>query len=59
MTMNDNSKINLIGSSMCEAPVVKEELHEEGGVDHCFVYDLAKHCGGRYSDGSCLELPFP
>jgi hypothetical protein len=22
------------------------------------VYDMAKSCGGRYSDGSCIELPF-
>jgi hypothetical protein len=43
---------------MCETPVVKEELHEEGDADHCFVYDLAKDHGERYSDGSCLELPF-
>jgi hypothetical protein len=31
---------------MCEAPVVKEELHEESGTDHCFVNDLARHRGG-------------
>jgi hypothetical protein len=58
MTTNDNRKITLVGSRMCETPVVKEELHEEGDADHCFVYDLAKHRGERYSDGSCLELPF-
>jgi hypothetical protein len=58
MTMNDNSKIALVDRRTYEAPAVKEALHEEEDIDHCFVYDLAKHHGGRYSDGSCVELPF-
>jgi hypothetical protein len=58
MTMNDNNRMTLVESRSYEAPVVKEELHGEGDADHCFVYVLAKHRGGRYSDGSCLELSF-
>jgi ribosome biogenesis protein Nip4 len=50
--------MTLVESRSYEAPVVKEELHGEGDADHCFVYVLAKHRGGRYSDGSCLELSF-
>jgi hypothetical protein len=46
MTMNDNSKITLVESSTCEAPVVKEEPHEEEDTNHCFVYDMAKSRGG-------------
>jgi hypothetical protein len=56
--MNDNSKVALVNLKTCEAPSVKEELHEEEDTNHCFVYDMAKSCGGRYSDGSCIELPF-
>jgi hypothetical protein len=44
--MNDNSKITLVESSTCEAPVVKEEPHEEEDTNHCFVYDMAKSRGG-------------
>jgi hypothetical protein len=44
--MNDNDKVIQVETRTCEAPVVKEELHEEGDADHCFVYDLAKHRGG-------------
>jgi hypothetical protein len=58
MTMNDSSNIALVNPKACEAPLVKEELHAEGDTDHCFVYDMAKSLGGRYSDGSCIELPF-
>jgi hypothetical protein len=57
MTMNDNSKVALVNPKTCEAPSVKEELHKED-TNHCFVYDMAKSCWGRYSDGSCIELPF-
>jgi hypothetical protein len=58
MTMNDSSKIALVNPTACEAPLVKEELHPEKDANHCFVYDMAKNRGGRYSDGSCIELPF-
>jgi hypothetical protein len=58
MTMNDNSKIALANPGACDALVVKGELHEEEDANHCFVYDLARHRRGRYSNGSCLELPF-
>jgi hypothetical protein len=58
MTANDNNNVVLVNPKICEAPLVKEELHEEEDSSHCFVYDLAKHCRGRCSDGSCLELPF-
>jgi hypothetical protein len=58
MTMNDSSKISLVNPKACEAPLVKEELHAEEDADHCFVYDMAKNHGGRYSDGSCIEQPF-
>jgi hypothetical protein len=58
MTMNDKSKINLMDPRTCETPSVKEELPEEEDTDHCFVYGMANSRGGRYSDGSCIELPF-
>jgi hypothetical protein len=58
MTMNDNSKITLVEPTTCEASVVKEELHEEEDTNHCFVYNMAKSRGGRYLDGSCIELRF-
>jgi hypothetical protein len=35
MTMNDNSKIVLVNPRVCEAPLVKEELHTEEDVNHC------------------------
>jgi hypothetical protein len=50
--------ITLLGPTTCEAPVVKEEPHEEEDTKHCFVYDMAKSRGGRRSDGSCIDLPF-
>jgi hypothetical protein len=58
MTRNDNSKIALVNRKTCEAPLVKEELPTNGDASHYFVYDLAKSRGGRYLDGSCIELPF-
>jgi hypothetical protein len=58
MIMHDSSKIALVNPKACEAPLVKEELHAEEDVNHCFVYDMAKSRGGRYLDGSCIELPF-
>jgi hypothetical protein len=58
MTMNNNCKITLVDPRTCEALVVKEELYEEKDTDHCFVCDMAKSRGGRYSDGSCIELSF-
>jgi hypothetical protein len=58
MMMNNNSKVTLVEPKANKALVVKEELHCEGGADHCFVYDMAKTRGGWYSDGSCIELPF-
>jgi hypothetical protein len=58
MTMNDSSKIVIVNLKACEAPLVKEELHDEEDVNHGFVYDMAKSREGRYSDGSCIELPF-
>jgi hypothetical protein len=36
---------------------MKEESYEED-MDHWFVYDMAKNCGGRYLDGCRVELPF-
>jgi hypothetical protein len=56
--MNGNIKITLVGPTTCEAPIVKEESHKEEDTYHCFVYDMAKSRGGRYSDGSCIEQPF-
>jgi hypothetical protein len=58
MIMNDSSKIALVNPKACEAPLVKEELHSEEDVNHYFVYDMANSLEGRYSDGSCIELPF-
>jgi hypothetical protein len=58
MTRNDNSKIVLLNREAQEAPLVKEELPAEDDASHCFVYDLAKNRGGRYLDGSYIELPF-
>jgi hypothetical protein len=58
MTMNDNSKIALLNREAHEAPFVKEDLLAEDDANHCFIYDLAKNRGGRYLDGSCIELPF-
>jgi hypothetical protein len=58
MTMNDSSKIALMNPKAYKAPLVKEELYVEEDVNHCFVYDMAKSRRGRYSDGSCIELPF-
>jgi hypothetical protein len=52
-----NSKIALVNPKACEAPLVKEELHAEEDANHYFVYDMTKSRGGRYSDGSCIELP--
>jgi hypothetical protein len=57
-SMDDNSKITLVDPRTYKAPLVKEKLPEEEDTDHCFVYDMAKSRGGRYSDGSCVELPF-
>jgi hypothetical protein len=57
MTMNDRSKIALVNPRVCEAPLVKEELHAEEVASHCFIYDMAKSRRGRYLDGSCIELP--
>jgi hypothetical protein len=58
MTENDNSKVAVVDSEACEAPLMKEELPDEEDVNHCFVYDLSRDWGGRYLDGSCIELPF-
>jgi hypothetical protein len=58
MTMNDSTKIVVLDSIAREAPLVKEELPDEEEVNHCFVYDLSRSRGGRYVDGSCIELPF-
>jgi hypothetical protein len=58
MTRNDNSKIVLLNREAHEALLVKEELPAEDDASHCFVYDLAKNRGGRYLDGSYIELPF-
>jgi hypothetical protein len=58
MTMNNSSKITLVNPKACEAQLVNEELHAEKDMNHCFVYDMAKCRGGRYSDDSCIELPF-
>jgi hypothetical protein len=58
MTMNDGSKIILVNPEVCETPLVKEELQTKEDLNHCFVYDMAKSHGGRYSNGSCIELPF-
>jgi hypothetical protein len=58
MTRNNNSKIALLDREAHEAPLVKEELPAEDDASHCFVYDLAKNRGGRYLDGSYIELPF-
>ena len=58
MTMNDTSKVALVGPKAHEVLEVKEEPYEEEDTDHCFVYDMAKSRGGWYSDGSCIELPF-
>jgi hypothetical protein len=56
--MNDSCKIGLVNPEGCEAPLVKEELPTVEDASHCFVYDLAKDQGGRYLEGSCIELPF-
>jgi hypothetical protein len=56
--MNDSSKIALVNLKACETPLVKKELHTEEDTKYYFVYDMAKSLGGRYSDGSCIELPF-
>jgi hypothetical protein len=58
MTVNDNSKIVVVDSKAREAPLVKEELPDGEDVNYCFVYDLSRSRGGRYLDGSCIELPF-
>jgi hypothetical protein len=57
MMMNDSCKIALVNPKACKTPLVKE-LSAVIDVSHCFVYDLAKNQGGRYLDGSCIELPF-
>jgi hypothetical protein len=56
--MNDSTKIVVLDSIAREASLVKEELPDEEEVNHCFVYDLSRSRGGRYVDGSCIELPF-
>jgi hypothetical protein len=58
MMMNDSCKIALVNPKACKTPLVKQELSAEIDASHCFVYDLAKNQGGRYLDGSCIELPF-
>jgi hypothetical protein len=55
---DDTSKVALVEPKEYEASVVKEELYEEEEMDPCFVYNMAKSCGGWYSYGSCIELPF-
>jgi hypothetical protein len=45
MTMNDTSKVALVEPKVCEASVVRQEPYEEGEMDHCFVYDIAKNRG--------------
>jgi hypothetical protein len=58
MIKSDSSKVALSNREAHEAPLVKEELPAEDDASHCFIYDLAKSRGGRYLDGSCIELPF-
>jgi hypothetical protein len=58
MTENDSSKVAVVDSEACKAPLMKEKLPDEEDANHCFVYDLSRDHGRWYLDGSCIELPF-